>query len=99
MENNGNASPPGPKKTKTSASSHPVHKDMSDIITLLKLSTDEGRMRLVSNYIETISEFILHEAEEICRTQRRKKISVEDIKNVIVSRDLFFLSDLLDLCK
>lgn len=74
-------------------------RDMSDIITLISLAADDKRMELVSRYIQRISEFVLHKAEEMCKADKRKAISKNDIMNVIVSENLFYLSDLLDLSK
>lgn len=74
-------------------------RNISEILQLMGLTTSSKRTELLSNYVTKISEFILHEAEKLCKIDKRNRISVNDIKNVIASEDLFFLLDLLYLHK
>ncbi|AFN83654.1 hypothetical protein EROM_090370 [Encephalitozoon romaleae SJ-2008] len=70
---------------------------MSDIVSLINLSNEERKAKLVSKYVEIISEFILYKARKM--SGEKEKISTNDIKNVIVSEGLLFLSDIIGLNK
>ncbi|CAD27009.1 hypothetical protein [Encephalitozoon cuniculi GB-M1] len=72
---------------------------MADIVALINLSSEERKVKLVSKYVNIISEFILHKAREISNGGENQEVSADDIEKVIVSEGLFFLSDIISLNK
>ncbi|AFM98932.1 hypothetical protein EHEL_090360 [Encephalitozoon hellem ATCC 50504] len=86
-----------PNERKSSKKNMADIQDMPDIIPLINLSNEERKAKLVSKYVRIISEFILQKAKEI--SGENEKISTNDIKSVIVSEGLFFLSEIINLGK
>lgn len=70
-----------------------------EIVALINLSSKEKKAKLVSKYVDIISEFILHKAKEASGKRGKQEVSASDIEKVIVSEGLFFLSDIVKLSK
>ncbi|KAH9411704.1 hypothetical protein HK407_04g08150 [Ordospora pajunii] len=68
-------------------------RNMQDIVALIDLARSSSKADIVAKYVNFVSEFVLYNAKQICSLRGGKTVSANDIKEVIISEGLFFLSD------